>query len=309
MLVAALPFSTLTRARRCGDTQTWSAGVVSRQTKPDLHVSGPKGPLPARFCAAPGSPTVFACARPGRGHAAHSPSVFVAQCGAGNGEAMLLVIGLDESTGPLDTERTASAVEELASMEIVVEITKPIVDKELPGRLGPGKRFVFSEDVGLVSIDGMPQPAQPAGTHSGFLTALRFPKGSDTFFAKGTELIQYEGIYLFDAEGQAARRLAERSGHYTRDPFGKKPEAHKSSNQRMRSLVGREPTNWLVDKLSRRGYTTGFARSRSHCDRVECWASVRCWFDGHPVACGLLYSFLHGSRPGMPAQPLMSAMS
>jgi hypothetical protein len=87
-----------------------------------------------------------------------------------------------------------------ASMNIHVRVfARPVDNEPLRGAPGPGKRFVFSNDFALVSINGIPQSLQPAGTHSGFLTTLRIAGTSDNFYPPGSYLIQYEGTYRFNA--------------------------------------------------------------------------------------------------------------
>src|SRR5215204_4964788 len=83
-------------------------------------------------------------------------------------------------------------------MQIVVNVL-PGVFKEYPGPDGQGKRFIFTEDLELVSIDGNAQPAHtPGGTHSGIVTVVRELTGNDNFFPNDELLGQYEATYLFD---------------------------------------------------------------------------------------------------------------
>ena len=92
-------------------------------------------------------------------------------------------------------------------MEIELRVFNTAVDETLPGPRGPGKRFVFSEDLVLQRIDnktpgnGLPSSEQNrrAGTHSGFITVLRFAEADDNFFPEDTELAQYEGTFLLNA--------------------------------------------------------------------------------------------------------------
>ena len=86
-----------------------------------------------------------------------------------------------------------------ASMNIHLRVfARPVDNEPLPGLPGPGKRFVFSNDLALVSINGIPQSSQPAATHSGFLTTLRVAATKDNFYPPGSYLIQYEGTYRFN---------------------------------------------------------------------------------------------------------------
>lgn len=83
-------------------------------------------------------------------------------------------------------------------MQIVANIL-PGVFTEYPGPNGQGKRFIFTEDLELVSIDGHAQPAHtPGGTHSGFVTVVREITENDNFFPNDELLSQYEATYLFD---------------------------------------------------------------------------------------------------------------
>jgi hypothetical protein len=87
-----------------------------------------------------------------------------------------------------------------ASMNIHLRVfARPVDNEPLPGVPGPGKRFVFSNDLALVSINGIPQSLEPAATHSGFLTTLRVAGTDDNFYPPGSYLIQYEGTYRFNA--------------------------------------------------------------------------------------------------------------
>lgn len=84
-------------------------------------------------------------------------------------------------------------------MQIVLNIVPPGVRTEYPGPDGQGKRYIFTEDLELVSIDGKRQPAQtPGGTHSGVVTVVRKIEGGDHYFPNDIFLSQYEATYLFD---------------------------------------------------------------------------------------------------------------
>jgi hypothetical protein len=86
-------------------------------------------------------------------------------------------------------------------MQIVVNVLQPPVGvRDYPGPHGLGFRFIVTEDLELVSIDGNPQPAHtPGGTHSAVITTLRGATANDTYFPNNTDLFQYEAVYLFDA--------------------------------------------------------------------------------------------------------------
>jgi hypothetical protein len=83
-------------------------------------------------------------------------------------------------------------------MEIVVRVVNTPVQGFLPGPFGPGKRFAFSDDLELESIDNkVPPPAQDrrAGTHSGFVTTLRVAEANDVYFQKDDDLLEYEASF------------------------------------------------------------------------------------------------------------------
>jgi hypothetical protein len=88
-------------------------------------------------------------------------------------------------------------------MEIVLRVVATPLAKVLPGEFGPGKRFVFSDDLVLERIDnktpgnGLPKKAKNrrAGTHSGFVTTLRGAKKNDVYLPPKSELLQYEATY------------------------------------------------------------------------------------------------------------------
>ncbi len=83
-------------------------------------------------------------------------------------------------------------------MQIVVNVL-PGVFTAYPGPNGQGKRFIFTEDLVLVSIDGNAQPANtPGGTHSGVVTVVRELTANDDYFPNDEQLGQYQAAYLFD---------------------------------------------------------------------------------------------------------------
>jgi hypothetical protein len=86
-------------------------------------------------------------------------------------------------------------------MQIVVNVVQPpVAVKDYPGPHGLGFRFIVTEDLELVSIDGNLQPAQTrGGTHSAIVATLRVATANDNFFPANNDLFQYEAIYLFDA--------------------------------------------------------------------------------------------------------------
>ena len=49
-----------------------------------------------------------------------------------------------------------------------------------------------------MSVNGVAQAAQVAGTHSGFVTTMRVAEAGDKLFPKKAELFQYEATYQFD---------------------------------------------------------------------------------------------------------------
>jgi hypothetical protein len=90
-------------------------------------------------------------------------------------------------------------------MEIVVSVVETPVDEFYPGRHGPGKVFVFSDNLMLESIDKKkvpgPEQARRAGTHSGLVTTLRATDAGkgDAFFPGDSLLFQIEATYRLNA--------------------------------------------------------------------------------------------------------------
>jgi hypothetical protein len=92
-------------------------------------------------------------------------------------------------------------------MEIVVSVKATPVQDVYPGPAGPGKRFIFSDDLVLERIDnktpgsGLPPLEQDrrAGTHSGVVTTLRIAAANDAYLPGGGELFQYEATYRLNA--------------------------------------------------------------------------------------------------------------
>jgi hypothetical protein len=93
-------------------------------------------------------------------------------------------------------------------MEIVVSVKATPVQAVYPGQPGPGKRFVFSDNLVLEEIDGkkpgpggLPPDEQDrhAGTHSGVVTTLRIAAANDAYLPGGSELLQYEATYRLNA--------------------------------------------------------------------------------------------------------------
>jgi hypothetical protein len=89
-------------------------------------------------------------------------------------------------------------------MEIVLSVWNTPVKHFYPGPHGPGKVFVFSDNLLIESIDTKKVPgteeARRAGTHSGLVTTLRAtgPTG-DAFIPGDSLLFQYEGTYRLNA--------------------------------------------------------------------------------------------------------------
>jgi hypothetical protein len=76
----------------------------------------------------------------------------------------------------------------------------PVVAEFVKGsKPGPGHRTVFSEDFGLEEYDSVAYNKPLAGSHSGFVTTLRIAKANDRLYQKGSYLLQYEGVYRFNA--------------------------------------------------------------------------------------------------------------
>jgi hypothetical protein len=95
-------------------------------------------------------------------------------------------------------------------MEIVVSVKRsPVGEFFPPGPHGPGKVFVFSDNLVLESIDKQKIPGTPearrAGTHSGTATTLRLTGNAhdkdpgDEFIPGDSLLFQYEATYRLNA--------------------------------------------------------------------------------------------------------------
>ncbi len=93
----------------------------------------------------------------------------------------------------------------MPTIQILVRVIESF-DLELPDPPGPGKRYLFSNDLALERYDdstpgsGLPQTESErlAGTHSGFVTLLRVAGASDRFFPEGSELWEYDATYKFN---------------------------------------------------------------------------------------------------------------
>jgi hypothetical protein len=108
----------------------------------------------------------------------------------------------------LDTEGHTGRQRRVPRMKIHLRVFQsPVHNVELPGPAGPGKQFVFSDDLVLERIDNeIPENGLPklekdrrVGTQSGLLTVLRIAAGNDAFYPKNSLLIQYQGTYKFNA--------------------------------------------------------------------------------------------------------------
>jgi hypothetical protein len=99
-------------------------------------------------------------------------------------------------------------------MRIVLKAVETPVAGFYPGPFGPGKVFMFSDDLDWQSIDGRPvQPGAPpeplaarpnlrptaAGTHSGLNRTLRIAKSGDLSYAADVEVFQYEATWALGA--------------------------------------------------------------------------------------------------------------
>src|SRR5688500_3535784 len=100
------------------------------------------------------------------------------------------------------------------AMRIVLKVVGTPVAGFYPGPFGPGKVFMFSNDLDWQSIDGRPvQPGAPpeplaarpnlrptaAGTHSGLNRTLRIADGGDPSYAEGVEVFHYEATWALGA--------------------------------------------------------------------------------------------------------------
>jgi hypothetical protein len=95
----------------------------------------------------------------------------------------------------------------MPTVQILVFVTEDI-GHEVPGPIGPGKRFVFTNNLRLDRYDdstpgsGLQDPNdRMAGTHSGVETLVRVvePGAVDPFFPSPSLLFQYEATYKFNA--------------------------------------------------------------------------------------------------------------
>jgi|SRR5215216_742612 hypothetical protein len=134
-------------------------------------------------------------------------------------------------------------------MQILVRVFAAPVGAFLPGRKGPGKRRVFSNDLYLVSIDGNPQPAHTrAGSLSGFTTTLRIAKANDNLYPAGSYLIQYEAAYRFNTVPGALQRGQVIARGVLHGNVGSSGFTPSTGKPRLRSLVERRPTPRLADR-------------------------------------------------------------
>ena len=99
-------------------------------------------------------------------------------------------------------------------MEIRLRVVATPVVEAVPGPPGPGKRFVFSDDLVL---EGQ-QTA--AGTHSGVVTTLRPVDANNQYLSApggAAELLQYEATFKLKAvTGVQAGQITARGVVFTR---------------------------------------------------------------------------------------------
>jgi hypothetical protein len=84
--------------------------------------------------------------------------------------------------------------------------TKNVYADFYPGPFGPGKTFVFSDNLNWRSIDNVPV-AGAAGTHSGTVRVLRIADRKDAVFAKGIEVLEYEATWALNAVNYGGKHL------------------------------------------------------------------------------------------------------
>jgi hypothetical protein len=90
-------------------------------------------------------------------------------------------------------------------MKIVVTATI-VVNEFYPGKWGPGKVFVFSDNLSWQTIDGN-AVAGPAGTHSGTHRALRLAEAGDAVFSEDTAVYEYEATFALRAVDYGGKHL------------------------------------------------------------------------------------------------------
>jgi hypothetical protein len=99
-------------------------------------------------------------------------------------------------------------------MEIKLTVVATPVFGAVPGPPGPGKRFVFSDDLVLEGQQA------PAGTHSGVVTTLRHVDANNQYLSApggAAELLQYEATFKLNAvTGLQAGEITVRGAFFIR---------------------------------------------------------------------------------------------